>query len=100
MARTVRDAKLETRAAREKLEARGKPYYRALEPGLHLGYRKAKGRRGRKVAGSWICRLYVGDQNYRVERIGTADDFSDADGVAVLSFKHAQDDPADSCCSI
>ena len=91
MARTIRDASLETRAARERLKPQGKPYYRAIEPGLHLGYRKAKGRRGQRVAGSWVCRLYVGEQNYKVERIGTADDFSDPDGAAVLSFKQAQD---------
>ena len=40
MARRVRDSDLETRAARGKLKARGKPYYRAIGEGLHLGYRK------------------------------------------------------------
>ena len=39
MARTVRDAQLESREARSRLEARGKPHYRLIEPGLHLGYR-------------------------------------------------------------
>ncbi len=92
VARTIRDASLETRAARARLEARGKPYYRAIEQGLHLGYRKPKGRRGQKLAGSWVFRLYIGNQAYRVERFGTADDFSDADGVAILSFKQAQNE--------
>ena len=40
MPRTVRDTGLENRTARSRLKARNKPYYRALEPGLHLGYRK------------------------------------------------------------
>jgi hypothetical protein len=40
MARTVRDANLEIRTARSRLPTRGKPHYRVLEPGLHLGYRK------------------------------------------------------------
>lgn len=90
MARTVKDEKLESRAAREKLAPRGKPYYRAIEAGLHLGYRKAKGRPGQRVAGTWVLRRYAGAQTYVVERIGAADDFMDADGAAVLSFKHAQ----------
>jgi integrase len=85
MARTLRDANLGTRAARLRLKPRGKPYYRQIESGLHLGYRRLKGR-----AGSWCVRQYVGDQSYVVETIAAADDYSDADGVAVLSFAQAQ----------
>ncbi len=92
MARTIKDASLDSRAARERLRPRGKPYYRAIEPGLHLGYRKAKGRRGQQVAGAWVVRRYAGQQAYTVERIGAADDFANADGAAVLSFKQAQDE--------
>jgi integrase len=85
MARTVRDTSLETRTARSRLKARGKPYYRTLEPGLHLGYRKPL-----SDAGKWVARHYIGNQNYEVEVIATADDYSDADGVAILSFQQAQ----------
>jgi integrase len=85
MARTVRDSNLETRAARGRLKARGKPYYRSLDEGLHIGYRKGKG------AGKWVVRYYTGQQTYQVETIATADDLSDANGVDVLSFKQAQD---------
>jgi integrase len=84
MARTVRDARLETRSARAKLKASGVPYYRAIDPGLHVGYRKGKD------GGKWVMRRYVGDGTYKVETIGTADDSADADGVAVLDFKQAQ----------
>ena len=84
MARTVRDANLETRAARSRLKASGKPYYRAIDEGLHLGYRKGQ------TAGKWVMRWYVGGQTYRVETIGTADDTIDADGGAILSFSQAQ----------
>jgi len=87
VARTVRDAKLESREARIRLKGRGKPYYRALEPGLHLGYRKPAG-----GAGRWVVRHYVGEEAYETETIGTADDLSDADGVAILSFRHAQNE--------
>ncbi|TQF28779.1 integrase [Bradyrhizobium sp. UNPA324] len=85
MARTVRDANLEKREARRRLDARGKPYYRVMEEGVHLGYRRLK-----SGAGNWVVRSYVGDQKYEVETIGPADDLSDADGVKILSFSQAQ----------
>ena len=85
MPRTVRDIGLENRTARSRLKARNKPYYRALEPGLHLGYRKPLAGPGR-----WLARHYVGKQSYELETIGTADDFSDADGVAILNYGQAQ----------
>jgi integrase len=85
MARTVRDTNLGTRAARLRLKPRGKPYYRQLEEGCHLGYRRLAGK-----SGSWCARLYIGNQAYVVESIGPADDQSDADGVAVLSYDQAQ----------
>lgn len=85
MARTVRDANLEKREARRRLAARGKPYYRVMEEGVHLGYRRLK-----TGAGSWVVRHYVGNQKYEVETIGPADDLSDADGVKILSFSEAQ----------
>ena len=86
MPRIVRDASLESRAARSRLKARAKPHYRSLEPGaLHLGYRKPL-----SGAGKWLARHYAGGQRYELETIGTADDFSDADGVAILNFAQAQ----------
>jgi integrase len=97
MARRVRDRELDTREARGKLKPRGKPYWRAIDPGLHIGYRKP-----RNGAGKWVVRLYAGDQAYVVETIATADDFSDATfhdrdlpavqvkSTDVLSFYQAQ----------
>jgi len=86
MPRRVKDATLDTREARNRLKIRGKPHWRLIEPGLHIGYRRLKGR-----AGSWSVRHYLGSQSYEIEVIGVADDLSDADGVAVLSFWHAQE---------
>lgn len=85
MPRTIRDSNLETRAARGRLKAQGKPHYRSLEPGLHLGYRKPL-----SGPGKWVARHYVGEQSYEVEVIGVADDYSDADGVRILSYREAQ----------
>jgi integrase len=83
MARTVRDAKLDSRAAREKLKA-GERHWRALDPGLHIGYRKGA------TGGKWLLRRYAGDGTYKLETIGVADDKADADGVAALSWAQAQ----------
>jgi hypothetical protein len=85
MPRTLRDTKLDNRTSRERLKARGRPYWRSLEVGLHLGYRRISGAPGR-----WCVRRYVGDQAYKVEIIGTADDHADADGDKVLDFRQAQ----------
>ena len=85
MARSVRDANLDSRTARSRLKARRKPYYRQLEPGLHLGYRRPMSGPGR-----WVARHYIGGDIYETETFGTADDFSDADGIAILNFWQAQ----------
>jgi integrase len=85
MAKRVRDTGLESRAARGKLKASGKPYYKAIGEGLHLGYRKGA------TVGKWVCRRYIGSQQYAVETIATADDIEDADGDRVLTFYQAQD---------
>ena len=85
MARTIRDTTLDTRTARARLEVRKKPYWRLIDQGCHLGY--YKGKRG----GTWTARYFLGAGRYAEQKLGTADDTQDADGVAVLSFKHAQD---------
>jgi integrase len=86
MARTVHDTNLQTRAARLRLAVRRKPYWRVLEVGLHLGYRRTK-----EGGGSWIARRFIGDRRYLETKIGIADDLQDADGVALHSFKQAQE---------
>ncbi len=85
MARRVRDVTLESKSARAALKVRGKPYYRAIGPGLHIGYRKGK------KGGRWVARLYAGDGNYRVEALADTDDMLDANGETVLDFWQAQE---------
>jgi integrase len=90
MAQRVRESLIDNRTARARLAGRRKPYYRRVEEGVHLGYRKPKGRKGLPAAsGKWVLRQYTGGQTYRLNVIATADDFSDADGVKVLSFDQA-----------
>ena len=84
MARAVRDKKLDSKAARAKLPVRGKPHYRAISQGLHIGFRK--GKRG----GVWVLRRYAGGERYEVSTIAAADDdHRDADGIDVLTFDQA-----------
>src|SRR5258708_25166289 len=85
MARRIKSKSLDSREQRLKLKPQGKPYWHAAERGAHIGYRRLKG-----VAGSWCSRIYLGDGNYEVEAIGVADDYSDADGVAILDYWQAQ----------
>lgn len=84
MTRTVREKPLDNRTARDKLRTSGKPYWRSIDIGLHLGYRK--GVRG----GRWVMRRYLDDGKYLVETIGTADDNQDADDREILTFHQAQ----------
>ena len=93
MPRKVRDSNLETRTARNRLRARHKPFFRLIEPGLHLGYRKLAG-----GPGTWLVRRYRGEGKYTVENLRTedevdiiADDYSEADGYIILSFGQAQE---------
>jgi integrase len=85
MARTLQDAKLDTRAARLRLKKRREPYWRSISEGLAVGYRK--GTKG----GTWIARHYSAEHGRRFHAIGTADDIADADGAHVLSFAQAQE---------
>jgi integrase len=84
MARTVRDAKLDTRAARLRLHIRSEPYWRTLEKGLALGYRR------RANGGTWLARRRPATGGYVEHKIATTDDLQDADGVAVFDFGEAQ----------
>jgi integrase len=85
MARRVRDKAIESREARRKLKASGKPYWRAVGKGLHVGYRKGK------TSGVWVIRRYLGDRSYKIETIAEADDVLDANGEEVLDFWQAQE---------
>src|ERR1700730_6483616 len=57
---------------------------RAIDTGLHLGYRKGLN------GGRWVCRRYLGAGNYEVEKIAAADDHSPADSASILDFFQAQ----------
>jgi integrase len=84
MARQVSDSNLSTRTARGKLKPRAKPYWRLIEHGRHIGYRRTP--RG----GTWVARLYLGSGKYAETRLGTADNITDADEVEVLDWGQAQ----------
>jgi integrase len=85
MARTVRNAKLDSRSARSKLPIRREPNWVVISKGCALGYRK--GHRG----GTWIARYRddAGKQHYTA--LGAADDALDTDGGGLcLTYADAQ----------
>lgn len=85
MTRSTREVNLSTRAARDRLKPSGKPYFRTLDEGLHLGYRKGS------RASAWVVRWYVGGKDYRVESLdGRPDDKLEADGETILNWTQAQ----------
>jgi hypothetical protein len=66
------------------LRIRSEPYWRGLEKGFALGYR----RRGK--GGTWLARRRPDGGGYAEHKIGTSDDLQDADGVAILDYGQAQ----------
>jgi integrase len=56
-----------------------------IGPGLSLGYRR------NQVAGTWVLRIADGKGGATTQAIGTADDFTEADGGSVLNYWQAQD---------
>ncbi|MEJ2376813.1 MAG: tyrosine-type recombinase/integrase [Pseudolabrys sp.] len=84
MARTVREASLATRSARLRLAVNSKPYWRVIEQGLHLGYRR------RATGGSWIARRRNDGGQYRESKLSLADDLEEANGDSILDFSQAQ----------
>ncbi|MDG4904550.1 MULTISPECIES: tyrosine-type recombinase/integrase [unclassified Mesorhizobium] len=84
MARTRIEAAITTRNARKQLKPRKKPYCRSLGPTVAIGYqRKQRG-------GVWQAIESLGNKRYRVEQIGIADDFLNADGVNVFDYDQAK----------
>jgi integrase len=69
MSRTTQEASIQSPTARARLAGRTEPYYRSLQRGLALGYRRGKN------GGSWLARTRdpVRD-GYSETKIGPADD--------------------------
>jgi len=69
MSRTTQEATIQSPTARLRLAVRAEPYYRSLQRGLALGYRRGKN------GGSWLARTRdpVRD-GYTETKIGPADD--------------------------
>jgi integrase len=84
MARTRVDAQITTRNARKQLRPRKKPYCRSLGPTVAVGYqRKQRG-------GVWQVVESLGGKRYRVEQLGIADDFVEANGATIFDFEQAK----------
>ena len=69
-----------------KLAPRAEPYFRTLQTGCALGYRRLPGGK----AGAWVARAYEAGQGRRYRALGAADDLLDADGASTLDWAQAQ----------
>jgi integrase len=87
MAGTVKHARLESQSARARLKRGRQPHWQALVEGrVHLGWQCWKG----DPVGRWLLRRYIGNNKYRVQTLGRADDAAPADGGDLLSFAQAE----------
>ena len=85
MARTVRNAKIDTRSARIRLPQRREPYWTVVSEGCAIGYR-----RGVK-GGFWVARFRDATGRQHYSALGPADDARDADNLTVFNFSQAQE---------
>ena len=83
MPRTATDANITTRAARDRLAVRHEPYWRSIDAGAALGYRRGA------TAGVWVVRLAKPGGGYTKGTLGRADDSLAADGAEVFDYRAA-----------
>ena len=83
MPRQTVDQAITTRAARERLTVREEPYWRAIDTGVALGYRRMRN------GGTWITRVLL-EGKYRKAALGRADDTLRADGASILDYRQAE----------
>jgi integrase len=85
MARTVRNAKIDTRSSRARLSVRREPYWTVISRGCALGYRRGGN------GGTWIAKFRDEGGRRHYGALGAADDARDPDGLSVFSFSQAQE---------
>jgi integrase len=89
MARTARNAKLETRTSRLRLKPNPRPVYIATaRKGVRLGYRRLSDGNGKWIAKRSRGRTGTGT-HYETEVFAEADDFCESDGSGVLDYFEA-----------
>jgi integrase len=75
-----------------KLTPRREPYWRTIQQGRLVGYRRLAGGK----AGTWIAQFYQREMtpSRQFLSLGTADDMLEADGFVTLTFNQAQEKAA------
>ena len=77
---------MDSRTVRLRLAPKRDPYWRVIQQGRAIGYRRLAGGK----AGTWIARLQDADHGRVYHSLGSADDLIDADGRNTLTFAQAQ----------
>jgi integrase len=85
MARTIKSQNLEARTERLKLPIDSRPTFVKISRGVALGYRR------NRTNGTWVARAADGRGGKHVSNVGLADDYQEADGASVLSYRQALD---------
>ena len=67
------------------LAKRHEPYWKLIDGGMHIGYRKGKNK------SSWMARFRSENGRYKKTVIALSDDVQDADGIQILNFSQAQE---------
>ncbi len=73
---------LGSRASRQRLPIRPRPYFAHVADGLSIGYRRGE------TGGSWIARAFDTEHGYRTKPLGKSNDLIESVG---MSFQQAQD---------
>ena len=89
MACSAKDTRLDNRTARLRL-TKGRRYQVTLRDGVALCYRRTA-----QGYGVWTVRIENADGEEKMHRIGSADDYTEADGVNAFSYVQAQDQARD-----
>jgi integrase len=85
MARTIRNAKIDSKSARLKLIRRREPHWTLLKKGHALGYRKGAS------GGTWIARVRDDSGRSHYGALGQSDDLAEANDQDIFSFGQAQE---------
>ncbi len=83
----ARAERLHTRTARDRLTPRAAPYWRVMQAGRSIGYRRLPGGK----AGTWVARVLEKGRPRQQRILGTADDLAEADGKRTLTWAQAQE---------
>ena len=83
MPRKIKNARIDSRSARDRLPIRPEPYFARVGKGRYLGYRKGPG--------TWIARFRDSEGKQHYKSLGIADDVIEVSDPEEMSFAVLRD---------